>query len=232
MSIDLWLALARLATILFTGLIAWITYRSYLLLKNLQPDFNLLLSLPELIARIFMVIICLFLAWLSGLSAGELGLTVKNIWWSVPVGLAIGLVTQLSVYLVTWQLIKYFGRHIYSPWLIRNILPRHAKEWLPVALAFIPPVLMEELLFRTLLIGLFRPIIPLALLIIVTSILFGLMHQPQGQLGVIGAGAINVFFCLIFIWSGELLVTFVAHYTVNMLQVVVAHFQQELLENY
>lgn len=229
---NLWLSVTRLAILLFAGLIAWLTYRSHLLLKEIRPDFNLLLSLPESVARIVMVGICLFLVWLSGLTAMESGLTVTNPWRSVGLGLGIGVVIQLAVNLATFQLIKHLGRQIYSPWLIRNILPRHQGEWVLIALAFIPPVVMEELLFRTLLIGGFRAIVPLPLLIIGTSIVFGLMHQPQGKLGMAVAGIINILFCIVFIWSGELLVTLVAHYTVNILQVIVGYYQRDWLESY
>lgn len=219
---NLWLNFSRLAALIFTVFIAWMTYRSHLLLKEFRPDFNLLLSLPETIARLILVGFCLFLAWLSGLPAAELGLTVRNLWWSLSLGFGLGLLIQLIVSLITLQAIKYFGPGIYSSWLIRNILPRNRNEWLLVVLAFLPPVAMEELLFRTLLIGLFQTIIPLPLLILVTSVIFGLMHQPQGRLGMIGAGAINIVFCLLFLWTGELLIPLVAHYTVNLLQVVAA----------
>ena len=232
MTIDIWLLVSRLATLLFTGLIAWITYRSYLLLKHFQPDFNLLLSPPETLGRLVMAGICLGLAWLSGLSAADLGLAVDNLWSTIQLGIGLGLATQVAVYLITTWLIKIFGRHIYSPWLIRNILPDRPLEWLLVTLAFIPPVAMEELLFRTLLIGLFKPVLPITLLIIVTSIVFGLMHQPQGRLGMALAGIINALFCLVFVWTGQLLVTFLAHYCVNILQVVVAHFHRDWLESY
>lgn len=230
--INFWLNLTRLAILLFTGFIAWMTYRSHLLLKEIQPDFNLLLSVPESIARIVMVGICLLLAWLSGLSIIELGLTVGDLWWSIGLGLAVGVITELVVNVVTSQLIKHIGRHIYSPWLIRNILPHHQREWVLIALAFIPAVGMEELLFRSLLIGGFKAIIPLPLLIIGTSIVFGVMHQPQGKLGMAVAGVINILFCILFIWSGSLLVTFVAHYTVNLLQIIVGHHQRAWLESY
>jgi membrane protease YdiL (CAAX protease family) len=142
----------------------------------------------------------------------------------------VGLATQLTANLATIQAIKYFGPHIYSPWLIRNILPRQRGEWLAIALAFLPPIAMEELLFRTLLIGTFQMLIPLPFLIVITSIIFGLMHQPQGKLGMIAAGAVNILFCLLFVWTGELLVTLVAHYVVNMLQLVAAYYQQDWLE--
>ena len=228
----LWLNLTRLLILLFTGLIAWMTYRSYLLIKQVTIEANLLLSLPESIARLVLVGFCLFLAWLSGLTLTQLGLVVEHPCRTIGWGLAIGLIVQLTTNLITIQTIKIFGRDIYSPWLIQNILPRRSSEWPLVALAFIPPVLMEELLFRTLLIGVFRDILTLPILILVTSIVFGLMHQPQGKLGMIIAGVINVVFCILFVWSGQLLLTFVAHYTINCLQIVFAFHQRTWLENY
>jgi membrane protease YdiL (CAAX protease family) len=229
---EFWLNLSRLLILLFTTLMAWMTYRSYLLLKELQPDFNVLLSIPETIVRIGLVGFCFFLAWLSGLPAAELGLTITDFWRSLGLGLMVGLITALSINLVTLLAIRYFGRQIYSPWLIRNILPRSSFEWALIALAFLSSVAMEELLFRTLLIGVFKDLIPLPFLIIGTSIIFGLMHQPQGRLGMCVAGVINAFFCILFIWTGGLLVTFTAHYMVNFLQLLVGYYQRDWLENY
>jgi membrane protease YdiL (CAAX protease family) len=229
---ELWLNLARLLIVLFTSLMVWMTYRSHLLLKEVQPDFNVLLSVPETIVRLILVSFCFFLAWLSGLSAAELGLVTSHLWRSLGLGLAIGLVTALAINAITLLAIKYFGRQIYSPWLIRNILPRSPQEWIFIALAFFFSVAMEELLFRTLLIGVFKELIPLPLLIILTSVIFGLMHQPQGRLGMTVSGVINAFFCMVFLWTGELLVTFTAHYVVNFLQLVVGYYQRDWLENY
>ncbi len=229
-NLEFWLNFTRLIVLLFTAFIAWMTYRSHLLLKEFQPDFNVLLSWPETVMRLFLVIFCLFLAWLSGLPSAQLGFMVKYLWRSIALGIGIGVTIQVIINIITWQVLKIFGRDIYSPWLILNILPRQKSEWLWVALAFIPPIVMEELLFRTLWVGLFQNIIPITLLIMGTSMLFGFMHQPQGKLGMVGAGTINILFCLLFIWSGEVLITLIAHYTVNMLQLITTHFQRDWLE--
>ena len=58
----LWLLVSQLFTLLFTAFIAWLTYRSNLLLKELDPAVNILLSWPETVARTLMVGVCLFLA--------------------------------------------------------------------------------------------------------------------------------------------------------------------------
>ncbi len=229
---DLWLNLARLATLLLTAFLGWTTYRSNLILKEFQPDFNLLLSPPELVVRVLLVGVCLLLAWLSGLPASQLGLTIDNPWQNIGAGIGIGLAIVIIINLLTTWSINRFGRHIYSPVIIRNILPRRPIEWGLILLAFLPAVAMEELLFRTLWLGGFGGLAPMSLLIVGTSILFGLMHQPQGQLGMIIAGSINVLFSMLFVWSGELLLPLTAHYIVNVLQLVLAYYQRERLENY
>jgi membrane protease YdiL (CAAX protease family) len=91
---------------------------------------------------------------------------------------------------------------------------------------------MEELLFRSLWLGSFNQMMPWWLLTIGTSIIFGLMHQPQGQLGMILAGGINIFFCILFVWSGQLLLPLTAHYIANLFQLIVAYHQRDWLENY
>lgn len=227
-----WLTFTRLAVIFLTVFLAWITYRSHLLLKQFQPDFNLLLSPVESAARLVLVGVCLGLAWLSGLPPAQLGLAAANPVQAILLGLVTGLVVQVVVNLITTWSIRYFGRGIYSPQVLANVLPRRPVEWIVVPVAFIPAVAMEELLFRSLWLGLFEPVIPLALLIIATSVVFGFMHLPQGKLGAIIAGGINAVFSVVFVWSGSLLVPLVAHYTVNVLQLVVAHYQREWLENY
>jgi membrane protease YdiL (CAAX protease family) len=209
-----------------------LTYRSHLLLKEFQPPFNLLLAPSEFVVRLLLVGLCLMLAWLSGLPASQLGLASSQPLQTIALGLTIGLVSQVAVNLLTHWAIHHFGRDIYSPMLIRNILPRRPGEWILVALAFWPAVVMEELLFRSLWLGAFQDVVPLPVLIGGTSLLFGLMHQPQGVLGMLIAGLLNILLSLLFIWSGTLLMPLLAHYTINLLQVVVAYRQKEWLENY
>lgn len=227
-----WVGLARLAIVILTVFLAWMTYQSNLLLKRIQPDFNLLLSLPEVIVRVILVGVCLWLAWLSGLPVEQLGLTIANPIRQVGIGLGVGLALQVSINLLTYQVVNYFGREIYSPVVILNILPRRPLDWVLVPLALVPAVAMEELLFRSLWLGGFGGIIPMPVLIAGISLVFGLMHLPQGQLGVIVSAALNVLLSVLFVWTGSILVPFVAHYVINTLQVIVAHFQREWLENY
>jgi membrane protease YdiL (CAAX protease family) len=228
----MWLTLTRLAIVSLTLLLAWLTYRSHILLKEFQPAFNLLLSPLEFAGRLVLVGVCLLLAWLSGLPAAQLGLVSAEPLRMVGWGLVIGLAVQVVINGLTLWAIRRFGRHIYSPLVIRNILPNHRREWILVALAMLAAVAMEELLFRTLWLGVFSSIAPPAILVIATSVIFGFMHQPQGWLGMLVAGAMNILFSVLFIQSGNLLLPLTAHYVINLLQLVVASRQREWLENY
>ena len=227
-----WLNAARLGVVILTALLGWITYRSHLLLKEYRPDVNLLLSFPEIIVRLLLVAVCLGLVWLSGLPSAELGLIFRNPLQTLAAGLGIGLVLVVVINLVTNWCISRFGRHIYSPLVIQNVLPRRPIEWVLAVFALLPAVLMEELLFRSLWLGSFNQMMPWWLLTIGTSIIFGLMHQPQGQLGMILAGGINIFFCILFVWSGQMLLPLTAHYIANLFQLIVAYHQRDWLENY
>lgn len=229
---NFWLTATRVAIILLTLILALITHKSNQLLNQVQPEFNLLLSWPENLIRIGLVGVCLLLAWMSRMSRQQLGLVIVNPLWQVGIGLGVGLIIQGSSNMVLAVAIKKFGRQVYSPFVIRNILPRRPVEWILVPLAFIPAVFMEELLFRSLWIGVFNPIMWLSVLVVGTSFVFGFMHLPQGVLGATLAGGVNILLSLLFVWTGSLLAPLVAHYTINISQVVLAHFQRDWLDKY
>ncbi|MEZ4684453.1 MAG: CPBP family intramembrane glutamic endopeptidase, partial [Caldilineaceae bacterium] len=114
------------------------------------------------------------------------------------------------------------GERFYSSVVIKSITPRNRQELLLVLLAMGPVVLLEELLFRSLLIGGFQAVIPLPLLLVGWSIIFGLLHSPQGWWGMVGAGLAGLLFGMLFVKQGSLVLPLVAHYVTNSLQVVQA----------
>ena len=90
-----------------------------------------------------------------------------------------------------------------------------------------PVVLVEELLFRSLLIGGFALLLPLPLLLIGWSVLFGLLHAPQGLWGMLGAGLGGLLLGILFVVQGSILLPIVAHYVTNCVQVIQAMRLQE-----
>lgn len=219
-------------TLILTAFIAWATYRSAQMLKQIEVDFNLLLLPAENLMRVGLIVTCLVLGYISGVSREQLGWVSRIPLSDVAAGVGMGVIVQLALNALTEWAIKRFGRHIYSPVVVLSILPRSRDEWAPVLLALFPAVLVEELLFRSLLLGGLAVILPVPLLIVGTALLFGGMHSPQGTLGVVMTAMVSLLLAGLFLWRGTLLSPLVAHYVVNLLQLIVAHRHRDRLQDY
>jgi len=64
----------------------------------------------------------------------------------------------------------------------------------------------------------------------VFSLLFGLMHAPQGSFGIVVTAVVGFLLCLLFLWRWSLLPPLVAHYAINILQLRTAETQGHWLE--
>ena len=209
-------------TLLLTGFLGYGTFASAKLLQNWRPDRNLMLLPAENALRILLIGICILLGLASGASKEQLGWVAPagSIWFPQAVLWGIGI--ALLFFSATLRLIRRTGKRFYSSVVIEAILPRNSGETIPVLLAMIPAVIVEELLFRSLLIGGFGELIPAWVLLIVTGVLFGLMHSPQGVWGIFGAGMAGLFFGVLFLWYGSIWVPIVTHYVANVLQIGIA----------
>lgn len=215
-----------------TVALAWATYQSGRLLRSVPVRENLLLAPVENMVKAGLVLLCIGLGLLSGASAAQLGWTLDNVWRDIGLGLIIGLLTQLAANTITMWAIKIWGKEIYSPVVMRNIMPRKRVEWLLVPAALLLAVVLEELLFRSLLVGALSMTIPVAILAVVTSIIFGLMHSPQGPLGVVMTAGMGLWLTILFIWSGGLILPLTTHFVINFLQLLKAQDKKEWLDEY
>lgn len=212
--------------------LAWATYQSGRLLRSVPVRENLLLAPVENAVKGLLIGICLLLGMASGATAEQLGWTLNNAWRDIGLGLILGLATQLAANSLTLVAIKIWGKEIYSPVVMLNIMPRTRLEWLLVPAALALAVLLEELLFRSLLIGGLSLSVPLPVLIIGFSAIFGLMHSPQGMLGVVFTGVMGLWLSLLFVWSGGLILPLTAHYVINFLQLLKAQDKRAWLDGY
>jgi membrane protease YdiL (CAAX protease family) len=220
MLLTYWLFVA--GVLLFTAFISYGTYRTAQLLKHWRPPQNILLHPLENLARLGMIALCLGLGWLSGLSRQTLGWQVHSWGNQVLLGGAIGLGAGIFFFLSTRWIMARTGRRVYSTVVIEQIAPTSNRELVLVLLAMLPVVLLEELLFRSLLLGGFSPILPVPVLLLGLTLLFGLLHGPQGIWGMIGAGLAGLLFGLIFLGQASLLTPVAAHYVTNAFQIVQA----------
>jgi membrane protease YdiL (CAAX protease family) len=219
-------------TLAVTAIIAYLTYRSAQLLRKIQVPFNLMLSPVENGFRLLLVLLCVALGRLSGLPPARLGWAVRSPAMDVLIGLVLGVTIQVVLHPATRWAVGRFGKQVYSPMVMLNILPETRREWILVPLALAPAALVEELLFRSLLLGGLSALWPALALAIGGSLLFGVMHTPQGPLGIVATGTVGFVLSLLFLWRWTLLSVFVMHYTINVLQLLHASWEREWLQQY
>lgn len=212
--------------------ISWATYQSGRLLQESPPDFNLLLSLPENGLRLLLVGACLVLGLLGDVGPARLGWQAPQPLLLLGQGLLLGWAMQWCLSQAVRRAVALLGKDVYSPLVLRNILPKNRQEAVLVALAFIPAVLMEELLFRSLLLGGFSIFFNPWLLAVTLSMLFGFLHLAQGGLAMVATSLVGFVLSGSFLLSGSLLVPFTAHYVINLLQLWDAHVHRDWLEGY
>src|SRR5262249_9919938 len=150
-------------------------------LKAVPLSENLLLAPIENLVKGALVLICIGLALISGLPVAAFGWVSHQPLTDLAAGIVAGIVTQFIAGLITPWAIARFGKGIYSIAVIKNIYPRNRREWLLAPAAMFLAVVLEELLFRSLLLGGFGTFIPPALLIVAGAAIFGVMHTAQGQ---------------------------------------------------
>jgi membrane protease YdiL (CAAX protease family) len=228
-TVEMGLVVFVAGTLILTVFIAWATYRSTQMLQQVEVDFNLLLLPAENLLRMGLVVACVILGWTSGLSRQQFGWISTRPLADIAIGLGVGVAMQIPLNVLTDWAIGRFGPQIYSPLVIRSILPRSRDEWAPVLLALFPAVLVEELLFRSLLLGGLSLFFPIPALVIGTALLFGWMHSPQGRLGIFVTAAISLLLAGLFLWRESLLPPLITHYVVNLLQLLVAHRHRDRL---
>lgn len=194
-------------------------YRSAQILRTWRPAENPLLSSAENIFRLALIALCLGLGYFSSLDFGALGWSMADPWGQIGRGVAWGIGLAVVFRISTQLLIRLTGQRFYSSLVLELILPRNRSEFVGLAFAMFPVVLLEELLYRSLLIGGLAPLLPVWGLVSGVGILFGLLHSPQGIWGMIGAGIGGVLFGALFVSEGSLLLPVVAHYVANIVQI-------------
>ena len=208
-----------LLTLALTGVIGYGTYATARLLRTWRPDRNLLLLPGETIIRLVLVGIFVSLGWLSDLPPEQFGWVFVDIGDQVVWGIAWGLVIAAFFIIATQVVTEVTGHRFYSYLVIDHILPKGVTQTILVVLAMVLVVLVEELLFRSLLLGGMTPILPPFILILVVGLLFGLMHSPQGLWGIVGASLAGIMLGVLFFQAGSILMPIVAHFIANMAQI-------------
>ncbi len=190
-------------TLCLTSFVGYGTYRTGQLLRVWRPDRNLFLLPGEVVVRLILVAACIGLGIFSGLHRAQFGWIFPRPLIQILWGIGWGCGLALLFYLTTQWLVAHTGWRFYSPAVLESITPRSRREGIGVTLVMIPAVILEELLFRSLLLGGLLPVIPAVLLLVGASIAFGLMHSPQGLWGMFGASLAGLLLGVIFSAGGQ-----------------------------
>ena len=199
--------------------IAVATWRTSQALQQWEPEENILLSLPENIARLIIIALSIGLGFLSGEDFHTLGWSPSHPVGDISIGILVGLLLPLLLYYPS-QWVETHHPEWYSDVVVRAIRPRSSREWPWVILALLPVALMEEILFRSLLLGAFSPYVNIIYFAIGVSVIFGLLHLPQGEWGVVGVMLVSLLFSFLFLWRQSLLIVVIAHWLMNVMQLL------------
>lgn len=163
----------------------------------------------------------LVLAWYAGLPWAALGLGSVSL---PPVGLGLALGVGLYVASEVGAAVAERVGVEYDERLRELLAPDGPVEWALMLLVVLPVVAgAEELLFRGALIGALAVgfDLPVAALVVGSSLLFGAGHSAQGPVGVAATTAMGLVLGAAFVLTGSLAAVVVAHYAVNALEFVV-----------
>ena len=205
-------------TLLVMTLVGYGAYTTARLLRRWQPQENLLLLPAENALRAILLAICFLLGRGSGLPPETLGWQFPNPGSQIVTGILTGLGLAALFFGMGRLVTRYAPTSFYRS-ILALVIPRDQREARFLPFALLLSVAFEEVLFRSLLIGGLSPLFPTAWLIIGFSLIFGLLHSPQGAWGIVGAGAL---LSLLFVWQQSLLTPMVTHFVANGAQIWLA----------
>ncbi|MEV8254668.1 type II CAAX endopeptidase family protein [Rhodoglobus sp. NPDC076762] len=154
-----------------------------------------------------------WVSWLLGIFAAYPTVTA-----GVLIGLLIGFIALTVVAIIA---VRNEGEEIVSVGDVQAILPRNRQELVLGGLLSINAGVVEELLFRLALPALLFATTGNAIVAIVLSLLlFGLMHSYQGLAGIVVTTVLGAIFMAVYVLTGSILVTIVAHALLDLRSLV------------
>jgi membrane protease YdiL (CAAX protease family) len=211
-----------IGTLALISFLYWSAYQSEKMMRTIEVTGNLLLSIPEFIFKLVLLGLCMGLVSSLTVANAEkyVGWPSDNPSLDVVIGTVLGLVVQFFVSFTSVIAIRIFGTSIYSPQVMKSVTPKNQREWFLIIIPLLLAVAIEELLFRGLLIGGFSLVINPWVMAVASSLIFGIMHSPQGTLGIILTAVVGFIFATAFIITNSLVVVITAHFVVNFLQIL------------
>ncbi|MDZ5473732.1 CPBP family intramembrane glutamic endopeptidase [Bacillus sp. 31A1R] len=159
-------------------------------------------------------------SYLNGISMKELGFifqfeTISNFLYFIG-----GLLTSTIVLFFVLSRIPFYRKMLEKQLsLIEHMLPASIKERLVFALGAITAGICEEIIYRGFLFHYFSQApfeLSTTMIMIVTSVIFGLAHIYQGWKGVIVTGLVGFLMARFYVNSGTLIIPIILHIIIDL----------------
>jgi uncharacterized protein len=184
---------------------------------RVEPAERLSLYWSTIVFQWIAAVVVAWRAWAHGLTAQQLGLVMPRRVWLVLVTVAGAVV----IVTLQWLNMRRMGRST-SPFrgplqaLAERILPRSTRELVPFLALAVTAGLCEEFLYRGFAMAVIRRAgLPLGVVILLSSILFGLAHLYQGRAGFVSTMVLGLLFGVSRAVLGSLLPVVVWHVGVD-----------------
>jgi len=172
-------------------------------------------------------IVVIIISLIGGISLADLGLRAisfnYNIWFTFIILAICGLMLVFSLRTLILSLVSKKFREkmrdeVASDDVARDILPRTKKEKCQYVLLSFSSGICEELVYRGFMAFLLQavfPEIPIFLIILIPSVLFGIGHLYQGWQGVIQTGVVGAILMCLFLATNSLFPVMALHFMIN-----------------
>lgn len=144
-----------------------------------------------------------------------------NIWFTIITLVVSGIALVYFIY----QLIASFGSSKFiekqladSSQGVIGVLPQTKKEKCFFSLLALSAGICEEIIFRgflAFLVFAIFPSVPIYLVILISTVIFGIAHAYQGLKGVIGTGVLAVLFMCLFLATNSLILPMLLHFIID-----------------
>ena len=174
-----------------------------------------------------MALIVIVTCLIININLGDIGLRLisfnYNIWFTVVILALSGLVIIFFI-VQTIQLLtnekarEETKKKIATGEGAGQILPRTKKEKRIFVLLSLTAGVCEEIVFRGFLVFLLQsvfPGIPIYLIVLIASVIFGLCHFYQGWTGILKTGATGAFFLCLILATNSLILAMILHFLVD-----------------
>ncbi|MCL2545618.1 MAG: CPBP family intramembrane metalloprotease [Oscillospiraceae bacterium] len=179
------------------------------------------------IVRLWSMTIAVFImSIVGGINLADLGFTTMsfsyNIWFtSISLGVcAVMLIYHLHLLIrsLTSKTFRDEMKNDMADSGAGSLIPRTKKERQMFSLMCFSAAICEEIIFRgflTFLLLAIIPDIPILLVVLIPSAIFGMGHLYQGLSGVVMTGATGAGFMGLFLVTGSLILPFILHFIFN-----------------